>query len=156
MRELALATFLAGILIPATLSAQPDGGLPDGMAGGEPHATQMDDHHTGYSSDPNGNMGDEGRTGRDAGAADAPPNGAEGTSGQDQRQGGGATDGSSNLGRIGQAPPGSVRAAALRGRSKGFPGPVTSPEGAASRLSPRSLCALAAPCVAIGCGSSLV
>lgn len=82
MREIALATLIAGILFPATLNAQPDGGLPDGMASGEPRAMQMDDHPTGYSSDPNGNMGDEGRTGRDAGAADASPSGAEGTSGK--------------------------------------------------------------------------
>jgi hypothetical protein len=64
---------LAGIMAPAVALAQGDGGV-DGMYRAPPASTAVQDGmpagHTGYSSDPNGNMGVEGRTGK---PAQAPP-----------------------------------------------------------------------------------
>jgi hypothetical protein len=82
MREIVLATLLAGIIVPATVSAQMDGGVPDGTTYTEPQPMQSDP--TGRSTDPNGNMGNDGRTGRDGGVSDAATGGAEGTSGSEE------------------------------------------------------------------------
>jgi hypothetical protein len=82
MRRTALAMCLCGLLAPTAAVAQGDGGIdgsyvaPSAVEDGEPAG------HTGSSLDPHGNMGDVGRTGRDAGPSDAGPSGAEGSSGQ--------------------------------------------------------------------------
>ena len=101
MRKTIFALLLSGSLVPAVASAQLDGGAPtDGsyvaprsMDDGEPGG------HTGSSLDPNGNMGNEGRTGKPAqssdadGGADGPANGGppSGTEGNSGSQDGGET-----------------------------------------------------------------
>jgi hypothetical protein len=74
MRELVWTTLLAGILIPAAVSAEEDGGAPDSGAYTQPQPVQNPADMgppTGRSTDPNGNMGDEGRTGRASVPVDA-------------------------------------------------------------------------------------
>ena len=91
MRKTLLAMLLTGILAPAAARAQMDGGAPDGSyvtpaAAGDSASAYAG--HTGYSGDPNGNMGDTGRTQKpvqrppqDAGAPDVSNNGQEGHTG---------------------------------------------------------------------------
>lgn len=68
MRKTILAMLLSGI-IPATASAQMDGGSPPDGSYVSPSAVDETGGHTGSSSDPHGNMGNTGRTGKDAGAS---------------------------------------------------------------------------------------
>lgn len=85
MRKLAFAISLA-LSVPAAAGAQVDGGAPDEMP--NPVAEGEQGGHTGSSLDPNGNMGDVGRTGKrftpDAGADALDNNGAEGSSGSNR------------------------------------------------------------------------
>src|SRR6516164_3029722 len=70
MRKTALAMLLSGILAPAAAHAQMDGGTPDGSyvtPAAADDSASAPGGHTGYSSDPNGNMGNKGRTGKDPG-----------------------------------------------------------------------------------------
>ncbi|HVX97655.1 MAG TPA: hypothetical protein VHK47_22270 [Polyangia bacterium] len=67
MRELVWTTLLVGILVPAAVSAEEDGGAPDAGTYTQAQPVQNPAHMgppTGRSTDPNGNMGNEGRTGR--------------------------------------------------------------------------------------------
>ena len=74
MRKTALAMLLSGnlfwIFVPAAAIAQIDGGVDGKLVAPTPVVGQDPSRPTGYSSDPNGNMGDEGRTGK---PAQAPP-----------------------------------------------------------------------------------
>jgi hypothetical protein len=88
MRKTALAMLLAGIMAPAVASAQLDGGVDGMYVAPSPVVGQDPSRPTGYSSDPNGNMGDTGRTQKpvqrppqDAGAPDVSNNGQEGHTG---------------------------------------------------------------------------
>ena len=85
MRKMAFAISLL-VSVPVTASAQVDGGMPDEMP--NPVADGEQGGHTGNSRDPNGNMGDVGRTGKpvpwDAGADALDNSGAEGSSGSNR------------------------------------------------------------------------
>jgi hypothetical protein len=82
MRKMALAISLA-LSLPAAAVAQVDAGMPDENP--NPVADGEQGGHTGNSFDPNGNMGNVGRTGKpvpwDAGADALENKGAEGSSG---------------------------------------------------------------------------
>jgi hypothetical protein len=85
MRKMAFAISLL-VSVPVTASAQVDGGMPDEMP--NPVANGEQGGHTGSSLDPNGNMGDVGRTGKrftpDASADALDNSGAEGASGSNK------------------------------------------------------------------------
>jgi len=92
MRKTALAMLLSGnlfwIFVPAAAIAQIDGGVDGKLVAPTPVVGQDPSRPTGYSSDPNGNMGDTGRTGKpvqrpplDAGAPEAANSGQEGHTG---------------------------------------------------------------------------
>ena len=94
MRKTIFALLLSGSLVPVAASAQMDGGAPTDGSYVAPRSVDDGEMggHTGSSLDPNGNMGNEGRTGKPAQSSDAdagadgpenggPPSGSEGTSG---------------------------------------------------------------------------
>jgi hypothetical protein len=78
MRKTFLALLLSGVLAPAMVSAETaDAGTPDAppARSSSQHAmAENDEGPTGYSSDPNGNMGNEGRTAKPAAPSDADSN----------------------------------------------------------------------------------
>jgi hypothetical protein len=76
MRKTFLALLLSGVLAPAMVRAESvDAGTPDAPPVHSAHAlAENDNGPTGYSSDPNGNMGDEGRTGKPATPGDSDTN----------------------------------------------------------------------------------
>jgi hypothetical protein len=85
MRKMALALSLA-LSLPATAIAQVDAGMPDESP--NPVADGEQGGHTGSSLDPNGNMGNVGRTGKrwqaDGGGDALDNNGAEGATGSNR------------------------------------------------------------------------